>query len=54
MLKFSDGVNVDTSGPLRILRLNDGLYVVGEGCMIPCNSLKECEEILMQEARKLK
>lgn len=54
MLKFSDGVNVDTSGPLRVLRLSDGLYVVGEGCMIPCDSPDECDTILMQEARKLK
>ena len=35
MIKFNDGVNIDTSGPLRTLKLFDGLYVVGQGYSIP-------------------
>jgi hypothetical protein len=32
-LRFSDGGNIDTSGPLRVLHLA-GYYVVGEGMSI--------------------
>ena len=35
MLRFNDGVNIDTSGELRVLRLRDGYYVAGEGMCIP-------------------
>ncbi len=38
MLRFNDGVNIDTSGELRILRLQDGYYVVGQGMCIPVDS----------------
>jgi hypothetical protein len=34
-LRFTDGVTIDTAGPLRQLRLQDGLYVVGRGMLIP-------------------
>ena len=37
MLRFNDGVEIDTSGALRILRLSDGYYVVGHGFLIPVN-----------------
>ena len=35
VIKFSDGVSVDTTGELRCLRLKDGYYVVGRGFLIP-------------------
>jgi len=35
MVKFDDGVTIDTSGPLHCLTLDDGMYVVGEGVCIP-------------------
>ena len=38
MLKFSDGVEIDPSGPLRIIHLKDGYYVVGENMCIPVDS----------------
>lgn len=41
ILKFSDGVEIDTSGELRRLELSDGLYVVGMGKCIPVNSEEE-------------
>jgi hypothetical protein len=34
-LSFSDGIEIDTSGELRLLELYDGWYVVGEGRLIP-------------------
>jgi hypothetical protein len=51
-LKFSDGMEFDTSGPLRIESRGDGLYVVGDGCLIPVSSHKEAEEIIKQDNEK--
>lgn len=34
-LRFDDGIEIDTSGELRLLELYDGWYVVGEGRLIP-------------------
>ncbi len=48
MLRFNDGVNIDTSGPLRILRLRDGYYVVGENMCIPVESREEGQEIIKE------
>jgi hypothetical protein len=47
-LHFSDGVSIDTSGPLRILLLDDGVYVVGRGNLIPVSSQEEAEERISQ------
>lgn len=41
MLRFSDGVNIDTSGPLRIIHLQGGYYVVVEGTLIHVKSAEE-------------
>ncbi len=41
MLRFNDGVNIDTSGELRVIRLKDGYYVVGQGWCIPVNDREE-------------
>ncbi len=46
VLRFNDGVNIDTSGDLRILRLRDGYYVVGEGMCIPVSDRNEALEII--------
>lgn len=40
-LKFSDGIEIDTSGELKLLELYDGWYVVGEGKLIPVNDEEE-------------
>ncbi len=45
-LRFSDGVNIDTSGPLRILQLIDGWYVVGEGTCMPAKDEEEAKKQL--------
>lgn len=52
MLRFSDGVNVDTTGPLRPLRLSDGWYVVGEGLLIPVNDKIEAREVIKEMKEK--
>ena len=46
MLHFNDGISIDTSGKLRILKLYDGYYVVGEGMLLPMDSYKECQEYI--------
>lgn len=46
MIKFNDGINIDTSGPLRVLTLDDGVYVVGEGMLIPMNSYEEANNYI--------
>ncbi len=48
MLRFSDGVNLDTSGPLRALHLADGWYVLGGGMSIPVASNEEAAETIRQ------
>jgi hypothetical protein len=48
MLRFSDGVEIDTSGPLRVLTLSDGHYVVGNGMLIPVNSLEDAQKIIQR------
>lgn len=46
MLRFSDGVQFDTSGPLRIEYRRDGLYVVGNGMLIPVKDKQEAEDFI--------
>ena len=40
-IRFSDGVAFELNGALLIVRERDGLYVVGEGCLIPVVDEKE-------------
>ncbi len=42
-MKFSDGMEIDTSGPLRVVKKSDGYYVVGEGMLIPVADRAEGE-----------
>ena len=41
ILRFSDGIEIDTSGQLRLLELHDGWYVVGGGRLIPVKNEEE-------------
>lgn len=41
ILRFDDGIEIDTSGELRLLELYDGWYVVGEGRLIPVKDEEE-------------
>ena len=45
-LKFSDGITIDMSGTLRIIRKIDGYYVVGRGLSCPVSSIKEGHEVI--------
>lgn len=46
ILKFTDGEQFDTSGPLRKEKRYDGWYVLGQGMLIPVNSEKEAENYI--------
>jgi hypothetical protein len=53
-LRFSDGVSIDTSGPLRPLKLADGWYVVGEGTCCPVADAAEARaDIAARKARRV-
>ena len=45
-LKFSDGMIIHTYGPLRIIELSDGWYVVGEGKLIPVKTEEEGTRVI--------
>ena len=45
-LKFSDGITIDTSGTLRIIKKIDGYYVIGRGLSCPVDSIKEGHEVI--------
>ena len=47
-LRFSDGMIIHTHGPLRIIELSDGWYVVGEGKMISVKSEEDGKMIINQ------
>lgn len=54
MLKFNDGVEFNTDGPLRIEEKYDGLYVVGKGMLIPINTREEGENMITLMTNKIK
>jgi len=45
-LKFSDGVTIDSSGPIRSARIKGELYVIGQGYCVPVQDSKEAKEII--------
>jgi hypothetical protein len=51
MLRFSDGITIDTSGEPRVLRLNDGYYAVGKGILIPVDNLQSAEFMVQRMER---
>ena len=52
MLRFSDGMEFDTSGELRVECRSDGCYVVGGGMMIPVDSREEGEDVIRDLTEK--
>jgi len=52
MLRFSDGMEFDTSGELRVECRSDGWYVVGQGMLIPVKDRKEGEETIREMTGK--
>ena len=45
-LVFSDGITIDRSGTLRIIKKIDGYYVIGRGLSCPVASIKEGHEVI--------
>jgi hypothetical protein len=45
-IKFTDGIEFDTSGPFRAEERPDGWYVVGQGKLIPVKSEKEAKRVI--------
>ncbi len=54
MLRFNDGVKIDTSGELRVARIKGDWYVIGKGMSIPVDSRREGEELIEQLSCKEK
>mgnify|MGYP007057173189 CR=1 FL=1 len=46
ILKFNDGEEFDTSGELRIEKRSDGIYVVGQGRLIPVRDKMDAEKVI--------
>jgi hypothetical protein len=47
-LKYVDKLIIDSTGPLRKIRLPDGLYVVGEQMLIAVDSEQEADDVIKQ------
>ena len=47
-LRFSDGMEFDLSGDLRIVHRRDGWYVVGRGMLIPVADREEGDLMVAQ------
>ena len=47
-LRFSDGMEFDLSGNLRVVHRRDGWYVVGRGMLIPVADREEGNDVVSQ------
>lgn len=52
IIRFSDNISFDTDQKLTIKKEYDGLYVVGEGMLIPIDSIEEGQKIIEDYYRK--
>lgn len=48
-MKFSDGMEFDLSGPMRIEERSDGLYVVGNNMLIPVKTVEDGLSIIRKD-----
>jgi len=48
ILRFSDGEEFDTSVELQLTHRKDGWYVIGEGNLIPVESLDKGREVVKE------
>ena len=55
-MKFSDGMEFDTSGDFRLAHRSDGWYVVGFGMLLAVNDPEEGRKVMaeMSELKRLK
>ncbi len=51
-MRFSDGMEFDTSGPLRIESKSDGLYVVGNGMLCAVDTRAEGQKMIDDSKRR--
>ena len=51
-MRFSDGMEIKTDGPLRIIEKSDGLYVAGEGMLCAVDSVEEGEALIADIRRR--
>lgn len=47
-LKFSDGMEFDLSGPLRVELRSDGYYVLGQNMMMAVDTFEEGQEYILR------
>jgi len=47
-LRFSDGMEFDLSGDLRIVHRRDGWYVVGRGMLVPVADREEGDRMVAE------
>jgi hypothetical protein len=47
-LKYVGDLVIDSTGPLRKIRLPDGLYVVGQEMLIAVESEEEADDVMEQ------
>jgi len=52
ILRFSDGMEFNLEGPLRIEERSDGLYVVGEHFMAAVKSREEGERLIAERKQQ--
>jgi len=45
-LRFTDGMSFDMSGPLRLTLRSDGMYVVGQGLLVPVRDEEEGRQLI--------
>ena len=50
-LRFNDGSVIETGGELRRLELEDGLYVTGEGFLIPVKTEEDVTRVIKELSR---
>jgi len=50
-LKFSDGMEFDLSGQLRVELRSDGYYVLGQGMMMAVDTLEQGQKVIADKSR---
>ena len=46
IMKFTDGMMINTDGPYRVIRQSDGFYVTGHGFLCPVDSQEEGDKLI--------
>ena len=53
VMKFSDGMRINTDGPYRIIRRSDGLYVTGMGFLCAVDTAEEGEKMIKKLTERM-